>query len=118
MSQFEHRSISTREVDTRPPLPRRDGRSSASNNGGDGIFVGSGSTVTDNTAYDNTGDGIQAGTDSLAHRNTSRLNGGYGFQLSGGTGYRENVVNHNPGGTVLSGVNLSNNLCNGNTICR
>ncbi|HPG24555.1 MAG TPA: right-handed parallel beta-helix repeat-containing protein [Myxococcota bacterium] len=91
--------------------------SSATDNTGDGIFVSSGSTVTDNAAHGNGGDGIQAGTDSLVHRNNARLNGGYGLQLSAGSGYRENVVNDNTTGTVLSGVNLGNNVCNGNTTC-
>ncbi|MEZ4282891.1 MAG: right-handed parallel beta-helix repeat-containing protein [Myxococcota bacterium] len=91
--------------------------STSAGNTGDGIFTSSGATVTDNTVYGNGGDGIQAGTDSLVHRNAARLNAGYGLQLSGGTGFRENVVNDNTTGTVLSGVNLGNNVCNGNTTC-
>ena len=44
-------------------------------------------------------------------------NGNYGLHLSTSTGYRDNVVYNNIGGTVYNGVNAGGNVCNGSTTC-
>ena len=49
--------------------------------------------------------------------NTVRDNGGFGIVLDPTAGYRENVVSINAGGTVLSGVDLGDNACDGTTTC-
>ena len=86
-------------------------------NEGDGIFVNTGSTVTDNGVTGNGGDAIQALDNSLFHRNTSSSNTGWGLQPSSETGYRENVVNGNIVRTVLGGLNPEQSLCDGGTTC-
>jgi hypothetical protein len=81
-------------------------------------------TVANNTVYQNgtnteafTRGGIQASW-SLVHGNTIHGNGDAGLEglLSG---YRENVISDNAGGTVVGTgmVDLSGNLCNGTTTC-
>ena len=87
----------------------------AANNGLNGICVGSGSTVSGNTAYQNGRDGIQAGSGSAVQRNTVHLNGDYGisFVFPSNGAYRENVITGNAFGTVLDGVNRGDNYCIG-----
>lgn len=87
-------------------------------NGGDGIQAnGVGSVLRGNTARANAGDGIQTTINSLAVNNVVYINTGFGLRLSSGTGYSENSVNSNTGGTVSSGIAIGTNLCNGNTTC-
>jgi hypothetical protein len=91
----------------------------ASRNGNDGINVGSGATVSGNTSYDNAGFGIRTVSGATVIGNTVRLNTGFGLVLGAWTGYRENVISSNTGGTVsgASAVNLGDNVCNGLTVC-
>lgn len=86
-------------------------------NGADGITGSTGCNVSDNTAYDNDGDGFDVTNNALVHRNIAVHNDGYGLRLSSGTVYRENVVNSNGQGSVIGGVDLFGNACNGTTTC-
>lgn len=87
-------------------------------NGGDGIVAGDSSTVEGNSSAANVGHGITANTASLIRGNVSNNNGGNGINLTHGTsGYRENVVKGNTGGTIGGGVDLGDNLCNGSKTC-
>lgn len=82
-----------------------------------GISGGSGSTILGNTAYLNGVDGIYAGSGSTVQNNTVRSNGVYGLALEPDVAYRENVVTDNTMGTVVGGVNMLGNSCNGLTTC-
>lgn len=65
-----------------------------------------------------TGDGIQIdGSSSSVRENMVSDNSGVGLRLSAGTGYSQNVVDSNTGGTVISGIQIGTNLCDGNTTC-
>ncbi len=87
-------------------------------NGGRGIFASNGSTVSVNTSYANGGDGIQASFGSTVQGNTVRFNDGYGLRLLfPDAAYRENVITFNTTGTVIGGVNMGANSCNGTTTC-
>jgi len=91
--------------------------SNSSRNGGDGINASTGATITGCTAYDNIGDGIEVGLGSLVSGSGVRNNDGFGLRLASESGYRENVVSGNSGGSVTGGVDLGANLCNGLTTC-
>ena len=40
------------------------------------------------------------------------------MNLKSGTGYGGNVINNNPGGTVIgAGVQIGTNICDGDTTC-
>ncbi len=90
---------------------------SVSENEIDGVAVGGGCTVSDNAAYANGAEGIQASDGSIVERNVVRANVGFGLSLSTTTGYRGNTITANSGGTVLNGVNLLANSCNGLDTC-
>ncbi|MBW1882770.1 MAG: right-handed parallel beta-helix repeat-containing protein [Deltaproteobacteria bacterium] len=81
----------------------------------DGIFAGTGSTVSDNTAYANGATGIVAGDGSTVQRNIVRSNAAYGLALGSEAAYRENVITDNSMGAVfgLVGVNRGDNFCAG-----
>lgn len=87
----------------------------ANNNGEDGIDAGSGSTVSNNTVYSNDDDGIQGFSDCLVQRNAIRDNGDRQLSLGSNSAYRENVINGEI--TVLGGLNMFGNSCNGATTC-
>ncbi len=89
----------------------------AFNNGDDGISVQVGSTVSGNTAFGNGGDGISAFAGSTVQQNAVRENRDYGLNLNPTAAYRENVITGNSTGTVLGGLNLGDNSCNGAAIC-
>jgi hypothetical protein len=86
-------------------------------NGNNGITAAVGSTVSGNTAYDNGNDGIATGAGVTVQRNTVRSNGGFGLSLGSISAYRENVITNNSSGSVLGGVNMGSNSCNGTTTC-
>ena len=81
---------------------------------GDAVNVVQGNTVVSNTPA---ASGAVGGFGSIVQGNTVRDNGGFGIVLDPTAGYRENVVSINAGGTVLSGVDLGDNACDGTTTC-
>ena len=89
----------------------------ASLNTGDGINSGS-SAVTNNVITLNGGDGINAGSAALVVGNAVSSNTGTGIVLIGTSGYGQNVVNNNSGGTISAAVSqLGINVCDANTTC-
>jgi hypothetical protein len=94
-------------------------------NSGDGIridscFVGGSAgtgAVSRNTVLGNSGNGISVDTNSSVVGNTAPQNTGFGLVMGNGTGYVNNVVNSNTGGTVSGGVQMGANVCNGDTTC-
>jgi hypothetical protein len=91
---------------------------SASKNSDNGI-VGAGLTVAGNNVYNNGLNGIQTGGGfaSLVRGNSALLNTGYGLWLGFDSAYRENVVDANTAGSVIGGVNMGGNSCNGTLTC-
>lgn len=85
--------------------------------GADGIVVGVGCIVSANTSNSNAGDGFCTLQGGNVTGNTARGNGGFGMNLSPGTGYSQNVIFENTGGTVFNGVSAGLNVCNGNPAC-
>src|SRR4029453_11279147 len=47
--------------------------------------------------------------------NITRFNGGFGLNLAPGTGYSQNVIYQNTGGTVFNGVSGGPKRCNAHT---
>jgi len=92
-------------------------RNTVSQNGNDGILAGAGSRISGNTITENGLHGIDIGDDCLVLQNTVRQNGERGLFVGTGTGYRENVINGNALSTVLGGINMGANICNGLTTC-
>lgn len=91
---------------------------SVRDNGSIGIQAGSSATIADNSVFSNGGTGIAPGAGSLVRGNTVVTNTGFGLSFSTvASGYSDNVINGNTGGTVASGTNLGGNLCNGSTTC-
>jgi len=86
-------------------------------NTGSGMEVGSGCIVTGNTSSDNGGDGICTLGGSNVIGNTVRDNTLFGLNLSAETGYSQNVIGDNAGGTVSGGVSTGDNVCEGSTTC-
>lgn len=88
-------------------------------NGGSGIFAGGGSTVSGNTSSSNLSHGIETSPGCTVLGNSTRSNEEFGLSLGSQSGYRENVISANLGGTIAGTtlVNLGNNACNGSTTC-
>ena len=87
-------------------------------NGGPGIVLnGADHVVRDCTVLDNGGFGIGLQGSSMAIGNLVVGNGGIGLSLSADSVYSQNVINSNAGGTVLNGVQMGTNVCDGNTTC-
>ena len=107
---------------------------------GAGITVGIDSVVRGNTVANGFADGIVAGSASLVTGNTVSSNGGDGIVVGLSARVTGNVVDSNPTGirlndsalnrsaysdnlidagtaTVVGGVDLGGNLCNGSTTC-
>lgn len=84
-------------------------------NGGTGFGVTAG-VVSSNTSSDNKGNGfdVEAG---VVSNNTSLGNTGVGLHLTANVGYVGNVLFGNVNGTVTSGVQIGQNLCNGKPTC-
>lgn len=84
-----------------------------------GITVGAGSTASGNTANGNGQSGIRSDLGSTISGNTVLGNAGFGLSLGPQSGYRENVISSNTGGTVdgTGLVNLGSNACNGSATC-
>jgi parallel beta-helix repeat protein len=70
-------------------------------NGGDGIFAGEGSTVSANTVYQNGGDGIRVNPSSTVSGNTATDNGGVGISANLGSSVMRNTVGTNTGFGLL-----------------
>lgn len=85
-------------------------------NGLTGVGATAGSLLEGNTSYLNAGAGIACGDGCLIRDNTSRSNGGAGIIPGLGSGYVGNVVTGN-GSTILGGISLGGNGCNGSTFC-
>jgi hypothetical protein len=85
-------------------------------NGLTGIGADAGSLIEGNTAYGNGGAGIACGDDCLIRHNTSRGNGGAGIIPGVGSGYVGNVVSDNSS-TIVGGISLGGNACDGSTLC-
>jgi hypothetical protein len=84
---------------------------------GNGIISLEASVVTNNVVIDGTGDGIEINSSSLLTGNMVRNNTGVGLRLGAATGYSQNVVDSNTAGTVVGGVQMGTNICDGNTTC-
>lgn len=90
----------------------------ARGNGNNGITAGSGATIMGNTARENGKHGITSGEGGTVNDNTLFANAEYGFHSFSPTpAYRNNTINNNVGGTVLGGINLGGNSCNGTVTC-
>lgn len=87
----------------------------SSYNGTEGIAVPSGS-VTNNVAQSNGNNGIDATSDGVVSLNTLTSNK-FGLTLGSNVGYVGNVLYNNTSGTVVGGVQVGQNLCNGSTTC-
>jgi hypothetical protein len=89
----------------------------AYNNGDDGIEAGQGSTVTGNAASFNGSDQFAAGIETdegcVVRDNSVRFNGGYGLRLGTGSAYGANVITDNGIGTVIGGISILLNACDG-----
>ena len=94
-------------------------------NGEDGIRVGSTSHVARNRVVSNGRSGINGNastlvTDNLIHH-PSGTEAALDLSALGGanaSGYRNNVINGGAsGGTVVGGIDMGGNLCNGSTSC-
>jgi hypothetical protein len=83
--------------------------------GTDGIKVNS-AVVSENHVSNSGGSGILSLEDSVVTNNVVRNGTGVGLSLDATTGYSQNVVDSN-GGTVVGGVQMGTNVCDGNTTC-
>jgi hypothetical protein len=90
-----------------------------------GIFVGGAGHVTHNSVTSNGGNGIQctnAGDGGcVVSENSVAKNDGFGLLLTPNSGYVQNVITQNNGGTgnpqVSGGIEIGTNLCDTNTTC-
>lgn len=81
--------------------------------GGDGIDLGSSSTVENVQIYNNGGDGVDCATSAACYVTGSVITGNGGTGLDFGdksSGYLNNVLYHN-GTDVSGGTNLGGNVC-------
>lgn len=97
-------------------------RNNVARGNADGIVVGAGCDVSDNSATQNASAGISALSTSSVQNNIATGNGYVGLYLypeRGGwpASYRGNVIADNLLGTVVSGIPLGENSCNGTTTC-
>ena len=86
-------------------------------NGEDGINTQVGANIQGNTVTGNTNNGVCGRAGSIVIGNVARGNGGNGLDLVIGVGYGNNVMELNAIGSVNTGIELSTNICNGNTTC-
>jgi len=87
-------------------------------NGGTGISTTGFATITGNIVYGNASHGLSEDGWSVVTGNTATYNGGYGLSLgSPTTGYANNAVSTNSGGTVSGGTDMGHNVCNSTTTC-
>ena len=94
---------------------------SVANSGNHGIFGVSG-VVKDNGVTSSDADGINTAAQGspaplLIQSNSLTNNSGYGLNLRAESGYADNVISGNSTGTVLGGVEMGTNVCDGNTTC-
>ena len=88
----------------------------ANRNDGDGLSV-SGGSIRGNTAFANGGNGITVSGAASVVGNTLVLNSGFQLDLSSDAGYSNNVIDEIVSDTVSGGVQMGQNVCNGNTSC-
>lgn len=85
---------------------------------GKGIVLGPNSSIAGVQLIGNLGDAFTCGTGCLVTGNVINGNTGTGLVFSDSTsGYQNNIINGNLGGTVTSGTNMGHNVCNGSTTC-
>ncbi len=90
----------------------------SSNNTEDGIRVQDGCTIANNSSSGNGSRGICAFSGNTVIGNTVSGNTGRGLDLSNTSGYGQNVMYDNTGGTVNSGpAQIGTNLCDGLLAC-
>ena len=86
--------------------------------GADGIRLANNSSVQNMTVAGNGNNGITTGSGSLVTGCLANDNGGFGLNFTDTTsGYSNDIINANTGGTVNSGTSLGGNLCNGSATC-
>lgn len=83
-----------------------------------GLFLGNSNEaeVRGCTVADNGTAGIAVGQNSLIIGNRITRNGTYGIVIGAGSAYGGNLITGN-GNTVYGGVEISTNVCDGNTVC-
>lgn len=84
-------------------------------NGEDGIFTGPDSTITRCVAMRNGSHGIDGG--GVITDNVVSSNGGRGLNIFPDSGFGNNVIVDNAGGTTSAALEIRANLCDANTIC-
>jgi hypothetical protein len=93
----------------------------AISNGEIGLFPNTVCTVSNSTADRNGTVGIRVGNRCLVLNSTSTFNGGVGLQFGAGSGYANNVVEQNNGGSgnpqVSGGLEIGSNVCDGDLVC-
>lgn len=87
-----------------------------------GISCESGCVIADSTAYKNGGgvtsaNGIECREGCVVRGNSVTFNSGFGIHLGVGSVYSDNAVADNSVGTVVSGLNMGGNSCDGKPIC-
>jgi hypothetical protein len=85
--------------------------------GGDGILLGSNSTVENMQIYNNGGDGVDCATSTACYVTGSVISGNRGIGLDfsdKSSGYLNNVLNNNAT-DVNGGTNLGGNVCTGSS---
>jgi hypothetical protein len=82
-----------------------------------GISLGLGSIAVNNTAFSNDGTGIRCSARCTVLGNNVGNNGNFGLVLGSNSGYANNVITVNTGGTVSGGVEIGGNVCDTNAIC-
>lgn len=86
--------------------------------GSDGILLGDDSTVVKMNVFGNGKDGIHTGSGSLVTGCLSHHNGGFGISFGDNTsGYSNDVIYNNGGGTVQNGTPAGVNVCDGSSTC-
>jgi hypothetical protein len=82
-----------------------------------GIRLGLGSIGIQNTAYRNDNDGIACSGRCTVLGNNVGNNSAFGLVLGSNSGYAQNVITVNTGGTVSGGIEIGENVCDTNTTC-
>lgn len=85
--------------------------------GGVGIQGGTNTVISDSRVRRNGSDGINVSTRSLLLRNMASGNIGLGVSVTGNVGYGLNSITNNTGGTIDGGVQIANNMCDGDLTC-
>ena len=91
-------------------------RNSVYISGGAGIDAVTG-TIVQNSVSTSGGDGIVCLATCTVLGNKVQSSGGFGLALGTHSGYANNVLFANSGGTVSGGIQLGTNMCGSNTTC-